>query len=432
MKSDHVTIPAVMPTPHRVVIIGAGFGGIQAYLKLRKQAGRKNLKITIINKTNYFLFTPLLHEVATGGLGEHNVVESIKEIIGKDSASFVMAEATEVDMEKHIVKTSGKDAGLERSREVPFDTLVLSTGATTNYYGIPGAEKHGLVLKTLADALKIKQRLLDMLEQAAHTSDAAERKRLLSVVVVGGGPTGVETVTEIAELFSDAVYRLYNKEIQPKDVSLTLISADADLLLPFHPRLRQKAKRILEREGISVKLNMTAKEVTAEGIICSSGNTLPAQMVVWAAGVKPQLPALPAEAIGERGRVKVDDFLRLPGYEGVFVLGDIAFAFGSDGKPVPMLAQVAVQQGNIVAKNIVRTLDKKPLRPYVYKLRGTLVSLGRFQAAAQIGPLHFSGPLAWFTWRTVYFFNFHSWSKRIKIGADWFVNLFFPRDITRA
>lgn len=413
-----------MRSPHRVVILGAGFGGIQTYLSLRKHARRHNLKITLINKTNYFLFTPLLHEVATGGLGEHNAVESVREIIGKDPASFLMAAATEVDLAKRMVKTSVGD--------VSYDTLVIATGAETNYYGIPGAEKYGIVLKTLADAIAIKQRLVDLFEKASRATDAAERKKLLSFVVVGGGPTGVETATEMAELFRETFRLFYDTEISSKDVSLTLISADPDLLMPFHPTLRKKALNALERQGITVKLKTLVKEVTPEGLRCDNGDLLSAQMVIWAAGVRPITPTMPAGTECERGRLSVDEFLRLAGRERVFALGDTACAHGPDGKPIPMLAQVAVRQGPIVATNIVRSLQKRPLKPYVFSLKGTLVSLGRFKAAAQIGPFHLSGPVAWFMWRTVYFFNFHSWSKRLKIGVDWFVNLFFPRDITRA
>ena len=411
-----------MPLPHRVVILGAGFGGLQTYLTLRR-AKRRDIAVTIINKTNYFLFTPLLHEVATGGLGHHNVVEAVREIIGRDSASFLQTEVSDIDMENRVVHTTARD--------VPYDTLVIGTGAKTAFYGIPGAAEYGYVLKNLGDAISLRNRVIDLFEQANQRTPA-ERKKLLSFAVVGGGATGVEIATELADLFNDTFQQFYANDFKQKEVSLTLVSADAELLMPFHPNIRRKALKILQREGISVKLKMQVKEVTPDGLAFANGSTLAAATVVWAAGVTPELTPPQGMTCDKSKRLMVDEFLRADGHKCVFGLGDAVCSMGADGKPLPMLAQLAVQQGTMVAYNILRTLDKKPLTPFAFKMKGQLVSLGRFQAAAQIGPFHFSGPLAWFIWRAVYFFNFHSWSKRFKIGADWFVNLFFPRDITRA
>lgn len=411
---------------HRIVILGAGFGGVETYLALRK-AKRPNLDITLINKTNYFLFTPLLHEVATGGLGHHNVVEAVREIIGRDPASFLQAEIKDIDTAQRVVHTSAGD--------VSYDTLVIATGATTAYYGIPGAQEHGYVLKNLSDALRLRNRLIDLFEQAGQAKTASERKQILSFAVVGGGATGVETATEMADLFNDTFQRYYSGDFKRKEVSLSLVSADAELLMPFHPNLRRKALQVLQGEGINVKLKMQVKEVTPQGLTFADGTTLLATTVVWAAGVQPAMVP-PAGFECDRGkRIMVDEFLRVKGQDRVFALGDAACFHtdpAPDARPLPMLAQVAVRQGPIVATNILRTLDKQSLVPFTFKMKGSLVSLGRFQAAAQIGPLHLTGPLAWFIWRTVYFFNFHAWSKRFRIGADWFVNLFFPRDITRA
>lgn len=411
-----------MPSSHHIVILGAGFGGIQTYLSLRR-ARRPDVRITIINDTNYFLFTPLLHEVATGGLGHHNVVEAVREIIGNDPASFLQARIHGIDLSKKTVQTSAGD--------VPYDFLVIATGATTAFYGIPGAKEHGYVLKNLGDALYLRNRIIDQFEEAARAKTAAERMRLLSFAVVGGGATGVETVTEMADLFNDTFRRFYRSGFNRHEVALTLITADPDVLMSFHPHIRRHARKVLQREGIIVKPNKIVASVTPEGLTFSDQTTLPATTVLWAAGVHPAMDP-PEGTACAHGRIMVDAVLRVTGQECVFALGDAACFHGPDGKPLPMLAQVAVQQGPVAADNIFRTLDGRPLTSFAFRMNGQLVSLGRFQAAAQIGPLRLSGPIAWFLWRTVYFFNFHAWSKRVRIGADWFVNLFFPRDITRA
>lgn len=432
--------------PHRIVILGAGFGGINTYLRLQKKAKRHNLRITLVNKTNYFLFSPLLHEVATSGLGRHHVVEAIRELMEGHDARFLQADVTGMDLAKRSVATT--------QGSIPYDTLVIATGAQTNFFGIPGAE-HCLDLKTLEDAVTIRDRVIDCFEQAAQSSSAAERKRLLSFAIIGGGPTGVEMAGELIDLITDTLERFFAAEIKPKDISLTLLTADPELLMMFRPRLRHKAADVLKKRGVVIHTEMMAKKINGEGITCANGTTVPAGTVIWAAGVKPCIPSLSPDAPrGKGGCLLVDPFFRLhktapkdttqagdadihahnPAdvWQNVFVLGDAAAFTDASGKQLPMLAQVAVRQAPVLAKNILRSINNKRLKPFTYRSKGQLVSLGRFQAVAQIGPLHLSGPLAWFLWRNTYFWNFPTWNKRLKIATDWFVNLFFPRDISQA
>lgn len=438
-----------MPTaPHRVVILGAGFGGLNTYLKLRKKAKRYNLKITLVNKTNYFLFSPLLHEVATSGLGPHHVVEAIRERMKGHGARFLQAEVTAINLQKRTVTT---DQG-----PLPYDTLVVATGSGTNFYGIPGSE-HCLDLKTLKDAVTIRNRIVDQFEQAAQKTNAADRKRLLSFAIVGGGPTGVEMAGELADLLTETLERFFAQEIKPKDVTLSLLTADPELLMMFHPSLRHKARAVLERRGVVVKTEVKAAKMSAQGVTCANGDVIDAGTIIWAAGVKPHIPELTPDAPrGRGGCLLVDPFFRLhkttpagtaPAaagdadihrhgsvdvWDNVFVLGDAAAFTDKNGAQLPMLAQIAVRQAPVLAKNIIRSIKQKPLTAFTFRSKGQLVSLGRFQALAQIGPLHLSGPLAWFLWRNTYFWNFPSWNKRLKIAVDWFVNLFFPRDISQA
>jgi NADH dehydrogenase len=420
-------------------------------LKLQKQAARQNLRITLVNRTNYFLFSPLLHEVASSSLGAHHVVEAIRELLEKRAVHFIQAHVTAVDLEKRIVTTD--------QHPLPYDTLVIATGAETNFYGIPGAQERCLDLKTLHDAVTIRHRVIDVFEQAAQATDAATRKRLLSFAIVGGGPTGVEMAGELIDLFTETLARFYAHDIRAKDIRLSLLTADPELLMMFSPALRHRARQVLERRGVHISPKMVAKEITAEGIYCTDDTLIPAGTVVWAAGVKPRIPVLVPDAPrGRGGRLLVDPFFRVhksappasqdPTREAsdadlhthssqdvwgnVFALGDAAGFIDTNGTPLPMLAQVAVRQASALSENILRSLHKQPLCAFTYHSRGQLVSLGRFQALAQIGPLRLSGPIAWLLWRNTYFWNFPSWNKRMKIGIDWLVNLFFPRDITRA
>ncbi len=401
-----------------VVIVGGGFGGIYTarYLQPLIEAGK--VDVTLINKTNYFLFTPLLHEVATGGLSPMSVVEPIREIFRRELVHFIQDEATSIDLEKKYVSTS--------QRIIGYDFLVVSSGAETNYYGTPGAAENTITLKNLNDALIIRRTLIDACEKAAHIADDEERRKLLSVAIVGGGATGVELAAEIVEFMKETLCSYYGNtcHLKKEDMQVTVIAASPDLLPPFPPALRDIAKKELVRKGIRVMLGETVTEVKPRKILFADKSFVEAATIIWVAGVKPVSPALTGAEKEKNGRIKIDEFLRVAGKHEVFSLGDV-------GGTAPMLAQVAVQQGKIVARNIGATLTSIPLIPFMFMEKGLLVSLGQWHAAGKIFGITLQGPLMWWIWRTVYLFNFHSWRKRLKIAVEWTVNLFYPRDITK-
>lgn len=413
---------ASQPQPH-IVIIGAGFAGIYTYKHLLEELGDK-ARITIINKTNYFLFTPMLHEVATGGLAHHQVVEALREIVQDDTTRLIVGVADKVDLENKKVIVGDK--------EIAYDYLVIATGATTNFFGTPGAQEHTFILKDLRDAIKLRNYVIDIFEKASMMSDREERRKMLSFVVVGGGATGVEMVTEMADFFFITFKRLYKGVIQKEDISLTLVTQGAELLTPLHESLQRNALRIIRNKGIKVMLNTKVKEITKDGVLTESGEMLGSPHVVWTAGVKAQYPELVGNfAKDQSGRIPVSTYLQMENYNNAFVLGDSALLL-QDGKPIPMLAQVAVEQAPYVAHNIAQSIRGKALEAFRYESKGELVSLGRGNAVARIFGITFSGVVAWFIWRTIYLFKFLSGSKRIKIAVDWTVDLFYPRDITKA
>ncbi len=409
----------------KIVILGGGFGGLYTYKGLYKYFKHDEIDITIVNRTNYFLFTPLLHEVATGGIEHHQVVESIRQIIYKTNDKLHVAEVLSIDCERHIVKTS--------IDELPYDVLVVALGATTNFFNAPGAEEHSMVLKDLHDAIKIRRMLIESFEKASEIKDEDARRKELSYAVIGGGPTGVELVTEIAELINDTFLKYYHGLIKCEDISLYLINRDAEVLMPFHKSLRKDALRIIKKSGVKVMLNTGVKEVRADSVVLLDDSVLEVSRVVWTAGVKPNAPMFTHSVpLDNWGRILVNSDLQIEGCPDVFVVGDIASLAGAEGKPLPMLAQVAVKQGLHTGYNIRCLLKGKSLLHFKYESEGGLVSLGQWQASADIRGIRFSGPLAWFIWRTVYLFKFLSRSKRIKIVVDWTLNIFYPRDITKA
>lgn len=410
----------------KIVILGGGFGGLYTYKGLYKYFSHDEIDITIVNRNNYFLFTPLLHEVATGGISHHQVVESIRQVIYKTNDKLHVAEVLSIDCEKQIVKTS--------IDEFSYDVLVISLGATTNFFNAPGAEEHSMVLKDLHDAIKIRTRLIESFEKASQMTNQEDRRKELSVAVIGGGPTGVEIVTEIAEFINDTFLKYYHGLIKCEDISLYLINRDPEILAPFHKSLREKAIKVIKKSGVKIMLNTGVKEVKSEGVVLTDDSLLQVRHVIWTAGVKPNAPSFISPVpLDKGGRIIVNPFLQIEEFKNVFVIGDTAsLASGVEGRPLPMLAQVAVKQGLHTGYNIMRLLKDSKLSPFSYKSKGALVSLGQWSAVADIFGIRFGGALAWFIWRTVYLFKFLSGSKRIKIVVDWTLNIFYPRDITKA
>lgn len=410
---------------HNIVIVGGGFGGIYTYVSLMKYAQPSELHITIINKTNYFLFTPMLHEVATGSLSEDSVVESVRSIIYKSNTTLLVTEAQRVDLDTKTVYTAHGD--------VPFDFLVLAHGATTHFYNIPGAQEHSFVLKDLTEAIALRNHFVSSFELASSTESREDRKKILSFAIVGGGPTGVELVAEMADLFFETFRSYYKGDIRSDDVTLYLINRGPDLLSMFDESLRNESLKVLQKKGVKVLLNKDVKEITKNAVHFADGSSIQASHIIWTAGVKPNEMTFVQDVLKDQnGRIVVDQYNQMKGREDVFVLGDAASCIGVDGKPLPMLAQVAVRQALHLGRNIaIRIRGGTPI-PFVFHSKGSFVSLGQWRAVGKALGILWKGPLAWWLWRTLYLFNFASWPKRLKIAIEWTINLFTPRDITKA
>ena len=394
---------------------------------------RGQAKVTIINRTNYFLFTPLLHEVATGALAHHNVVESLRSIMRPFDADLMVGEIKNIDTARKIVAT---DMG-----EVPYDILVIATGSKTNFYGTPGAEEHTLVLKNLYDAIKLRNTIINSIEKSTITSDLVERKRLLNFVIIGAGATGVELAAEMADWFFDTFKKFYKDKVDCRDISVHLSTDGLNVLPQFHPSLRARAALILAEKGIHLHFQSKAVRIEEKKVIFADDSEIETDTIIWAAGVTPENLVTDVELKRDaRNRIIVDGHMRVMDHQNIFALGDIASYTPSQSnqpaetaaQPLPMLAQVAVSEAKVVAENIWRTIKNRPLVTLKYRSRGDLVSLGTWQAVADIFGTRWSGPLAWFIWRTVYLMKFSSWSKRIRIAVDWTIDIFYPRDITKA
>jgi NADH dehydrogenase len=411
--------------PKRIVILGAGFGGTYTFKHLHRFFHRDlTAQLILVNRHNYFLFTPLLHEVATGGVSPENITESLRKVIGCCLYDFYLATVESINLDKkEVITTLGP---------ISYDYLVISLGAETNFYDVIGAKDYSFTLKSLEDAIRLKNHFITTLERSSKVKDESGLSKLLTFVVVGGGPTGVELAAEMADFLYGTFAKFYSQELISK-VRIILLQSGPELLPAFPPYFRQKSLEVLKRKEVEVRLNTSVVRVGKDSIVLSSGEELSTSGTIWVAGIQPaSLRFQPEPEKDNRGRLIVDQTLQLKGYPDVFVLGDLAcFKDEKTDRCLPALAQVATKQAKVVAENIKCLVRGRPCQPFTYHHSGDLVSLGRWLAVGEISKFSFSGHFAWWLWRTVYLSKLISWPKKIKVAVDWTLNLFMPRDISQ-
>jgi NADH dehydrogenase len=392
----------------RVVIVGAGFGGLEAAKRLRKLP----VEVTLLDRHNYHTFTPLLYQVATAGLEPEEIAHAVRPILGRSrNLRFRVAEVNSVDLNGNCVQTS---AG-----ELRYDYLILAAGSTSNFFGIDTIKRQALGLKDVDEALALRNHVLSRFEEAAWERDAARRAMLLTFVVVGGGPTGVEFAGALHELIQHTLpHDFPGQDLAPARV--VLIEAADSLLSAFRPRLRRYALRTLRKKGIEVRLNTAVESMDGELLRLRGGGELRTGTVMWAAGVHAAdlVEGVPAPK-GRSRRLVVDPYLRLPDHPEVYAIGDLAAAAGQDGQPLPMLAPVAMQAAACAVANIARDLEGKPPLPFAYRDRGTMATIGRNAAVAQIGPLSFTGFIAWLMWLALHIVTLIGFRNRVLVLVNW-------------
>src|SRR3989344_4471944 len=414
-----------MSRPIKILIIGNGFGGVYALKNLHKFFHNdKKIELALVGEKNYFLFTPLLHEVATGGINPGNIIEPIRKVLGCCLDKFYLGKAEIINFDSHTVQVE--------NALISYDYLVLAPGAETNFYNIPGAEEYSFPLKSITDAIKIKNRCIMVMERASHVENRIKRKNMLRFVVVGGGPTGGELAAELEELAKETFSSYYPEEIM-EDTSIVLIQKSPELVPAFGEKIRKKSLEILRKKGIEVMLTRTVKEVGLSYVVINENIKIFTETVIWVAGVKPaELKFNQPAKQSSDGRLVVNEYLQLENHKEVFAIGDAA-AFRDANKNIflPALAQVAEKEAKAVAKNIQLLINNKIPEKFLYRNSGNLMSLGQWMAVGEIFNFTFSGHTTWWFWRTVYLFKLISWRKKVRVAADWTMNLFSPRDISQ-
>ena len=383
------------------MILGGGFGGLTAARALTKIAD-----VTVVDRHNFQTFLPLLYQVSTAGLAADHVAYPIRGALRKTGAKFRMASPISIDHKNKQVK-------LDSSELLDFDHLIIALGSTTADFGIPGVNEYALGMKSVHEALTIRAEVMRRFEDLCRFEDSTR----FTISVIGGGPTGVEMAGALAELVRGPLKS--DQANAAAHIDVQLIEAGDRLLPPFSPSLSARTKKDLEKLGVKVMLNSAVKALAHREVVLKDGTTLPSEITVWAAGVQgsPAMQQLNLPVVGNR--LAVDTSLQVKNYPNIWALGDIAGALGKDGRPLPMVAPVAIQQGKFIAKQIERITKQKPLKAFSYLDKGSMATIGRNKAVVEVKGLKLTGTIAWLTWLWLHLFYLLGGRNKIGTMADW-------------
>ncbi|QCE42646.1 NAD(P)/FAD-dependent oxidoreductase [Psychroserpens sp. NJDZ02] len=397
----------------RIVIIGGGFAGIALAKKLSKQ----EVQVVLLDKHNYHTFQPLLYQVSTGGLEPDSIAYPIRKVL-QDFPNFYfrLAKVSEIDPKQNIIHTN--------IGEVKFDYLVVASGSKTNYFGNKSIENNSMEMKTIPQSLNLRSLILENFEEALLTSDLNRRIALMSFVIVGAGPTGVELAGALAEIKKGILPKDY-PDLDTRLAQIHLIQSGDTILKTMSPKASKKAEDFLEQLGVNVWKNVRVTSYDGTTVTTNSDLTFDSETVVWAAGVKgAAIKGLDAEQFVSRSnRILVNEFSQVKGLDHIFAVGDVA-EMVSETVPHghPMMAQPAIQQGKLLGDNILKLLENKPMTPFVYKDRGSMATIGRNRAVVDLPKFKFQGVFAWFVWMFVHLFSLVGFRNRTVVFINWVYN----------
>ena len=411
----------------QVVILGGGFGGIYTAMHLEKQlAHTPDVDITLVNRDNFFLFTPMLHEVAASDLDITHIVNPIRRLLHR--AHFFEGDVEYIDLPNHCV---GVSHGYEpHPHELPYDHLVLALGSITNFFHLPGLEDHAITMKSLGDAIHLRNRLIANLEEASSECAVRGRAPLLSFVVAGGGFAGVETIAGINDFLRESIK--FYPNLSEEMLRIVLLHPGEIILPELGPALGAYAQKKLLQRGVDIRTHTRVTGVTEREVTLSDGCSIPTSTLIWTAGTSPNplLEALPCAK--ERGRLVVNECMEIPEWPGVWSVGDCALVPDRrTGTYYPPTAQHAIRQGKVLAHNIAASIRGGQKKPFVFQTLGQLAAIGKRTGVANILGMHFSGFIAWWLWRTIYLSKLPRLEKKLRVMLDWTLDLFFSKDLVQ-
>ena len=398
-------------TTRNVVVVGGGFAGINFVKRL---ANDNRFEVTLVDVNNYNFFPPLLYQVATAFIEPSSISYPFRRLFQeKKNLRFHLGSLTRINLEANKIET---DTGT-----LSYDYLVLAIGTETNYFGMENVRRHSLPMKTINDALNLRNHLLLNMEKAVRTTSAVEKERHLNIVIAGGGPTGVEIAGMLAEMGRNIAAKEY-PEIQDLRAHIYLIDAGPVVLGPMSKKSQEEAARVLKNLGVHIILNTAVKDYVDQKVILSDGNSIPTNALIWASGVTGrEVTGLPAEAIGRGRRIQVDEYNKVKNTANVYAIGDICLQTSDKGFPNghPQLAQVAIQHGTLLAQNLKRLYAEKPLKPFEYNDKGSLAIISKYKAVADLPKLFFKGFFAWVVWLFIHIIPLVGFRNKFKLAFSW-------------
>jgi NADH dehydrogenase len=417
-----------------ILILGGGFGGVYAAMELEKllegELKSGEIHVTLVSHDNYFLFTPMLHEVAASDLDASHIVNPLHKLL--KSGDFFCGDIDDIDLPNRSVRVSHQaPGGKERhSHDLPYDHLIVALGSVASFQDVPGVEERALTMRTLGDAVALRGRMIETLEVADSECFAAMRAPLLTFVIAGGGFSGVETAGAVNDFLRDAIKSYPN--LSEKNLRVVVVHSGEHVLPELGEKLGKYATGKLREHGIEVLLGARVASADDGLVTLKDGSVIPAQTLIWTVGnaINALLGELPCATT--KGRVCVNDNLEVSEWPDVWVLGDAAYAIDPNtDKPYPATAQHALRQGKVVARNVVASLRAKKKKPFRFKTLGQLATIGRRAGVASVFGFQFSGFAAWFMWRTIYLSKLPRFEKKLRVAVDWTMDLFFSKDLVQ-
>jgi NADH dehydrogenase len=417
----------VTPGRKHVVILGGGFGGVYAAIEFEKTLARDaDVDVTLVNRENFFLFTPMLHEVASSDLDMTNIVNPIRKLLRR--VEFFHGEVVSIDLEQKQIRVIHGQT--RHGHTLPYDHLVLALGSVTNFYNLPGLAERALTMKTLGDAIYLRNRMIAHLEEANFECAAALRKPLLTFVVAGGGFAGVETIAGMNDFLREALP--FYPHLQAEMLRLVLVHSGQVILPELGEQLGRYAHEKLSARGVEIRTGVKVVELSDDEVCLSDGTRITSSTLVWTAGTAPNplLATLPCQTKG--GRVLVNECLEVPGWPGVWALGDCALVPDPlTGGSHPPTGQHALREAKAAARNVTATFRGTAKQPFRFKTIGQLAAIGRRTGVARILGFNFSGVIAWSLWRTIYLSKLPRIEKKVRVVLDWMLDLLFSKDLVQ-
>ncbi|PYJ46789.1 MAG: NAD(P)/FAD-dependent oxidoreductase [Verrucomicrobia bacterium] len=414
------------PRKKRIVILGGGFGGVYAAIHLEKLLARDNaVEICLVSRDNFFLFTPMLHEIAASDLEITNIVNPLRKLLRR--VEVLVGDVKQIDLSnKRVLISRGYR---NDSQQVDYDHLVIALGSITNFHNVTAFSELALAMKSLPDAIRLRAHVLRHLEDANSESNSIDRQSLLTFVVAGGGFAGVETVAALNDFVREALP--FYPNLCEEMLRVMLVHSGSVILPELGESLGRYTQKVLARRGVEVRFNTRVKSMTENSVFLVDGVAIPSRTLVWTAGTVPNPLILSLPCANERGRIRVNQFLQVPDWPDVWAVGDCAFVpdIRNPGKCHPPTAQHAMREGRVVAQNIAAALSGRPLKSFSFKTIGLLASIGRRTGVARVFGFNFSGFFAWWMWRTVYLSKLPGLDKKIRVAFDWTLDLLFPKDV---